>query len=135
MFKAAGPSALPLDLLHTMSRCMLPASTLTNSTLAAIECSQPGSECLAICANADLAGVGVRVSFYAQSVLSGTSIHCNTIHAVQRVVIALLVIISPRDSLASAWAGTLLTIALVIAAIVQKVNQTLTLHHATLIMK
>ena len=54
---------------------------------------------------------------------------------IPRRLVALLVVISPRDSVASAWAGTLLTIALVVAAVVQKVYQDLTLHHATLVMK
>lgn len=48
---------------------------------------------------------------------------------------ALLVIVSPRDSVPSAWAGTLLTGSLIIAAIVQKIKHTITLHHAILIMK
>ncbi|CAL1713781.1 unnamed protein product [Somion occarium] len=73
--------------------------------------------CIAIEGNPDLAGIGVRVAFYIQSAIN-----------------TLLVIVSPRDSVPSAWAGTLLTTSLVIAAIVQKVNHTLTLHHATLIM-
>ena len=49
--------------------------------------------------------------------------------------LALLVVLSPRDSVPSAWAGTLLTASLIIAAIVQKIRQSLTLHHATLILK
>ena len=48
---------------------------------------------------------------------------------------ALLVIFSRRDSVPSTWAATLLTGALVIAAMVQKRNQTITLHHAVLTMK
>ncbi|KAI0369432.1 hypothetical protein BV20DRAFT_968016 [Pilatotrama ljubarskyi] len=47
---------------------------------------------------------------------------------------ALLVIFSNRDSVPSAWASTLLTASLVIAAMVQKGNQSITLHHATLTM-
>jgi hypothetical protein len=48
---------------------------------------------------------------------------------------ALLVIFSPTDSVPTAWAGTLLTTALVVAAIVQKAQGNLTLHHATLVLK
>ncbi|PSR70900.1 hypothetical protein PHLCEN_2v13214 [Hermanssonia centrifuga] len=48
---------------------------------------------------------------------------------------ALLVVFSPTDSLPTAWAGTLLTAALIVAAIAQKANGNLTLHHATLVMK
>ncbi|KAI0350172.1 hypothetical protein OH77DRAFT_1431320 [Trametes cingulata] len=47
---------------------------------------------------------------------------------------ALLVIFSNRDSVPSAWASTLLTASLVIAAMVQKGTQSITLHHATLTM-
>ncbi|THH31596.1 hypothetical protein EUX98_g2587 [Antrodiella citrinella] len=71
----------------------------------------------AICANTDLAGIGVRIAFYAQSVMN-----------------TLLVVLSPRDSVPSAWAATLLTGSLIIAAIVQKTRQSLTLHHATLVL-
>lgn len=48
---------------------------------------------------------------------------------------AMLVIFSPADSVATAWAGALLNAAIVIAAFVQKAQQTLTLHHATLVLK
>ena len=49
--------------------------------------------------------------------------------------LALLVVLSHRDSVPSTWAATLLTGSLVIAAMVQKYNQAITLHHATLILK
>ena len=48
---------------------------------------------------------------------------------------ALLVIFSRKDSVPSTWAATLLTGALVVAAMVQKYNQAITLHHAILTMK
>lgn len=48
---------------------------------------------------------------------------------------ALLVVFSPSDSVPTAWAGTLLTASLVIAAFVQESAGNLTLHHATLILK
>ncbi|KAH9948278.1 hypothetical protein B0H21DRAFT_660500, partial [Amylocystis lapponica] len=73
--------------------------------------------CFALCPNPDLAGVGVRAAFYGQSILN-----------------TLLVIFSPRDSVPSAWASTLLTASLVVAAIVQKVDGNITLHHATLVL-
>ncbi|TCD66843.1 hypothetical protein EIP91_000797 [Steccherinum ochraceum] len=99
--------------------CSLSSDILGNQTLAALVCSgDPASlDCTGICANPDLAGIGVRVAFYAQSVMN-----------------TLLVVLSPRDSVPSAWAGTLLTASLIIAAIVQKIRQSLTLHHATLIL-
>ncbi|CAL1713793.1 unnamed protein product [Somion occarium] len=74
-------------------------------------------ECKGLSSNADLAGIGVRAAFYLQSLL-------NTV----------MVVVSPRDSVASAWAGTLLTMALIIAAMVQKIKLQLTLHHATLVL-
>ncbi|GBE85478.1 hypothetical protein SCP_0706650 [Sparassis crispa] len=100
-----------------MSRCSVPCSILTNGTLSALQCSSSNSAygCSAICPNTDLAGLGVRAAFYGQSVLN-----------------TLLVVFSPRDAVASAWASTLLTGGLVIAAIVQKINTNITLHHALL---
>ncbi|KAI0345541.1 hypothetical protein BDW22DRAFT_1481783 [Trametopsis cervina] len=71
----------------------------------------------ALCPNPDLAGIGVRVAFYVQSFVN-----------------ALLIIFSPTDSVPTAWAGTLLTLALVIAGFVSKLQGNLTLHHATLIL-
>ncbi|EMD39485.1 hypothetical protein CERSUDRAFT_111785 [Gelatoporia subvermispora B] len=80
-------------------------------------CSGLSGTCYAIAANTDLSGIGVRVAFYIQSVVN-----------------ALLVILSPRESMASAWASTILTAALVIGAVVSKIQGNLTLHHATLIL-
>ncbi|KAI8986292.1 hypothetical protein BD414DRAFT_546366 [Trametes punicea] len=100
--------------------CPLPAQTLANATLAALVCSaspDDPSSCVAICPNPDIAGVGVRSAFYLQSVMN-----------------TLLVIVSRRDSVPSTWASTLLTASLVIASMVQKGNQAITLHHATLTM-
>ncbi|KAI0629929.1 hypothetical protein C8Q77DRAFT_1064531 [Trametes polyzona] len=100
--------------------CQQSPDVLQNATLAALVCSAPPddpSACVAICPNADLAGVGVRTAFYLQSVMN-----------------TLLVILSRRDSVPSTWASTLLTASLVIAAMVQKGNQSITLHHATLTM-
>ncbi|OJT02168.1 hypothetical protein TRAPUB_7283 [Trametes pubescens] len=98
--------------------CNQTSTILSDATLAALTCSASNdtlSQCIAICPNADLAGVGVRTAFYLQSVMN-----------------TLLVILSRRDSVPSAWASTLLTASLIIAAMVQKGNQTITLHHATL---
>ncbi|KAK7682320.1 hypothetical protein QCA50_014524 [Cerrena zonata] len=84
------------------------AVNLADKTLVALSC---------INGNPDLSGIGVRLALYIQSAMN-----------------TLLVIVSPRDSVPSAWAGTLLTGSLVIAAIVQKAKHTITLHHAILIM-
>ncbi|KAI0655457.1 hypothetical protein C8Q70DRAFT_923626 [Cubamyces menziesii] len=100
--------------------CTVPPQILQNGTLAALVCAAPPddpSQCIAICPNPDISGVGVRSAFYLQSVMN-----------------TLLVIFSRRDSVPSAWASTLLTASLVIAAMVQKGNQSITLHHATLTM-
>ncbi|CDO72293.1 hypothetical protein BN946_scf184970.g145 [Trametes cinnabarina] len=100
--------------------CQLSPQTLQNATLAALVCAAPPDDpcpCVAICPNPDISGVGVRSAFYLQSVMN-----------------TLLVIFSRRDSVPSAWASTLLTASLVIAAMVQKGNQSITLHHATLTM-
>ncbi|KAI0775612.1 hypothetical protein BD413DRAFT_280050 [Trametes elegans] len=98
--------------------CQQSLDVLQNDTLAALVCSADPSDtslCVAICPNADISGVGVRTAFYLQSIMN-----------------TLLVIFSRRDSVPSAWASTLFTASLVIAAMVQKSNQTITLHHATL---
>ncbi|RDX54931.1 hypothetical protein OH76DRAFT_1397245 [Lentinus brumalis] len=101
-----------------MWSCGLSPDILSNATASALVCAAaPGdkSACAAICPNADLSGIGVRSAFYIQSSLN-----------------TLLVIFSRRDSVPSTWAATLLTGALVIAAMVQKMNQSITLHHAVL---
>ncbi|KAI0691140.1 hypothetical protein C8T65DRAFT_85834 [Cerioporus squamosus] len=101
-----------------MWSCNLPPDILSNATAAALVCSagpNDKSACAAICPNPDLSGIGVRSAFYIQSSLN-----------------TLLVIFSRRDSVPSTWAATLLTGALVIAAMVQKMNQSITLHHAVL---
>ncbi|KAH9919156.1 uncharacterized protein BXZ73DRAFT_92098 [Epithele typhae] len=99
--------------------CNQTLQVLQDSSLAAAICSvsESSEQCTAICPNPDLSGIGVRVAFYLQSFLN-----------------TLLVIFSRTDSVPSTWAATLLTGALVIAAIVQKVNGTITLHHAILTM-
>ncbi|CCL99762.1 uncharacterized protein FIBRA_01784 [Fibroporia radiculosa] len=102
------------------SWCNLPASVLNNNTLQAQQCTSgtvlPGETCT-ICPNTDIAGVGVRAAFYVQSLFN-----------------TLLVIFSPEDSVPSAWASTLLTAALVIAAVVQKIQGSITLHHSILVL-
>lgn len=92
----------------------------------------------ALCPNPDLAGIGVRVAFYLQSFVNGASAACaHPAHAglTHRPPSALLVAFSPSDSVPTAWAGTLLTLALVIAGFVSKQRKNLTLHHATLVLK
>lgn len=47
------------------------SSLLTNQTLAALVCSASNLvACTAICANTDLAGIGVRIAFYLQSAMN-----------------------------------------------------------------
>lgn len=99
--------------------CKASRLVLSNVTLKADQClanMDPTSNgpCI-ICPNTDLAGIGVRIAFYAQTFLN-----------------TLVVILSPTDAAVSAWAGTILTAALVIAALVQKARQSITLHHALL---
>jgi hypothetical protein len=50
-----------------------------NTSLVALYCSCTESvdRCLGICANPDLAGVGVRIAFYAQSVMNGELASCS----------------------------------------------------------
>ncbi|KAI1789949.1 hypothetical protein LXA43DRAFT_1150765 [Ganoderma leucocontextum] len=96
--------------------CNVSSDILQDATSAAFQCSLPqNGTCVALCPNADVAGVGVRTAFYVQSVMN-----------------TLLVIFSRRDSVPTTWAATLLTGALVIAAMVQKQTQSITLHHAIL---
>ncbi|TBU42273.1 hypothetical protein BD309DRAFT_963385 [Dichomitus squalens] len=100
--------------------CNISSDILQNATLAAVTCSQEpniNSQCIALCPNADFTGVGVRTAFYVQSLMN-----------------TLLVVFSRRDSVPTTWAATLLTGALVIAAMVQKHNQSITLHHAILVL-
>lgn len=52
-----------------------PSTLLTNQTLAAVVCSTSNDVCTAICANTDLAGIGVRVAFYAQSAINSECIN------------------------------------------------------------
>jgi hypothetical protein len=47
-------------------------ATPNSDALVALYCACPGATfCRGICANPDLAGVGVRAAFYAQSVMNG----------------------------------------------------------------
>ncbi|KZT12241.1 uncharacterized protein LAESUDRAFT_754731 [Laetiporus sulphureus 93-53] len=99
--------------------CNVSSSLLNNNLTQALECNvggTPTNQCI-ICPNTDIAGIGVRVAFYAQSLFN-----------------TLLVIFSPEDAVASAWAGALLTAALVIAGFVQKKMDMISLHHATLVL-
>ncbi|PIL34876.1 hypothetical protein GSI_02663 [Ganoderma sinense ZZ0214-1] len=96
--------------------CNVSSDILQNATLNALQCSQDqDGSCVALCPNPDISGVGVRSAFYIQSFMN-----------------TLLVIFSRRDSVPTTWAATLLTGALVIAAMVQKQTQSITLHHAIL---
>ncbi|KAG8865385.1 hypothetical protein FRB96_000275 [Tulasnella sp. 330] len=72
--------------------------------------------CLGICPNPDVSGIGVRSSFYFNSVAN-----------------ALLVAVSPSDAAAGAWSSTILTAALIGPALLQKAGQSMTLHHAYIV--
>lgn len=53
---------------------MLNANVTDSDLLQAVACNGLYSDsCIAICPNQDLAGIGVRVAFYFQSVLTGNS--------------------------------------------------------------
>ncbi|KAG8956109.1 hypothetical protein FRC03_010953, partial [Tulasnella sp. 419] len=87
-------------------------------TIAAQYCAcDDAAECYGICPNPDLAGIGVRVAFYFQSIAN-----------------AWLIIKSPEDAAQGAWASTVLTSALTIPALIQKFQGALSLHHATLVL-
>ncbi|KIO28097.1 hypothetical protein M407DRAFT_72334, partial [Tulasnella calospora MUT 4182] len=73
--------------------------------------------CCGICPNQDLSGIGVRSAFYLQALMN-----------------AVLIVISPDDGAEAAWASTILTGALVIPAMIQKFQEQMTLHHATLVL-
>ncbi|PCH40458.1 hypothetical protein WOLCODRAFT_16544 [Wolfiporia cocos MD-104 SS10] len=104
----------------TSGLCLNESISIYQSICQGIQCpsSSLNKGCYGVCPNPDIAGIGVRVAFYAQSLVN-----------------ALIVIFSPDDAASSAWASTLLTGSLVIAAIAQKAQQppTITLHHATLV--
>lgn len=73
--------------------------------------------CCGICPNTDLSGIGVRSAFYLQALMN-----------------AVLIVISPEEGAEAAWASTILTGALVIPAMIQKFQENMTLHHATLVL-
>ncbi|KAH7068583.1 hypothetical protein BKA62DRAFT_735474 [Auriculariales sp. MPI-PUGE-AT-0066] len=88
------------------------ASIVSNKhTLVGLYCAAdwPGT-CKGLCENADLAGPGVRVSFYAQSFFNGT------------------------DAPAACWGAALLTMAVIIPAFMQKKAGEITLHHALVVL-
>ncbi|EJU00576.1 hypothetical protein DACRYDRAFT_100710 [Dacryopinax primogenitus] len=96
------------------------AALLNDSSLQALYCSGAGGDTgsiCAICANTDIAGIGVRVAFYAQAIFN-----------------ALQVLYSPDDSTSGQWAAVILTLALLIPATTQKAQGNLTLFHASLVL-
>lgn len=106
-----------------------------NQTFACLT-SNSMSSCDHITANPDLSGIGVRIAFYLQSFMNGPYFtYCPESIDSDQQIAALLVVTSPKESVSIAWAGTLLTVSLVIAGIVGKFTSSLTLHHGTLIMK
>lgn len=139
-------SSYPLvtRLVLNYSRCGVSQSILNNETYQALQCvagqsiSGIGTSCI-VCPNSDIASVGVRAAFYITKVFSivGIGLYIQPDNILIPVCLALLVILSPEDAAASAWAGAVLTAGLLIAAFVQKAASppSLTLHHATLILK
>ncbi|KAH8826303.1 hypothetical protein DL96DRAFT_1710892 [Flagelloscypha sp. PMI_526] len=85
--------------------------------LSGLYCAGSASACHGICPNADLTGLGVRVAFWLSSIFQ-----------------AFLVAISPRDSAPSTWTSTILTASVIIPALVQKSQGSLTLYHSTLVL-
>ncbi|KDQ13668.1 hypothetical protein BOTBODRAFT_146054 [Botryobasidium botryosum FD-172 SS1] len=79
--------------------------------------SNAALKCCGICPNADLLGVGVRLAFYLQILVT--------------VVIGF---VSPKHGVMGAWGATILTVALIIPAVIQKQQRQLSLHHATLVL-
>lgn len=110
---------------------------LDNSTRQALACGSDFvfNTCPGICPNPDIMGIGVRVAFYIQSGLNGKHLGSTRCTSSNLVFVALLVVFSPTDSVATTWSGTLLTTALIIAAFVLKAKNSLTLYHATLVLK
>ena len=119
---------------------MQSTAQLDNTTLQALCCAgllNDATQC-AICPNPDLAGIGVRVAFYLQCLVNselGFLLNTRTVLICIARTSALLIAFSPSDSVPTAWAGTLLSLALVIASFVSKHGGNLTLHHATLVLK
>ncbi|KAG8999072.1 hypothetical protein FRB93_013342 [Tulasnella sp. JGI-2019a] len=88
-----------------------------DAALQAVYCAYSGSlSCLGICPNPDVSGVGVRYSFYFNSIAN-----------------AVLVAASPSDAAAGAWSSTILTAALIGPALLQKAWQNMTLHHSYIV--
>ncbi|KAG8933853.1 hypothetical protein FRC02_011088 [Tulasnella sp. 418] len=83
----------------------------------ALQSVYSGDECMAICPNADLSGLGVKVAFYLQSILNAT-----------------LVIFCPGEGASGAWSSAVLTAALVIPASIQLFQKDITLYHANLVL-
>ncbi|OSX57088.1 hypothetical protein POSPLADRAFT_1174552 [Postia placenta MAD-698-R-SB12] len=117
-------SSYPLvtRLILNYSQCGVSQSILNNDTYQALQCaagqsiSRIGTSCI-VCPNSDIAGVGVRAAFYIQSLFNSRYrfIHSTGQYS-NSACLALLVILSPEDAAASAWAGAVLTAGLVIAA-------------------
>ncbi|KAG8992141.1 hypothetical protein FRB94_011942 [Tulasnella sp. JGI-2019a] len=113
-----------LNALNGTSLVLPVGSSLIGSAdytaIAAAYCGYNGppffNQCLGICPNADVSGIGVRYSFYFNSVAN-----------------AVLVAVSPSDAAAGAWSSTILTAALIGPALLQKAQVNMTLHHAYIV--
>jgi hypothetical protein len=109
---------------------------LNKDLLAQLSCSIDSNRCFGICANADIAGVGVRTAFYLNAFMTASLVaFCpQESPAAGKGSISLSSAGERRLTTNSAWSATILTAAMVIPAIIQKSQQTLTLYHATLVL-
>ena len=70
--------------------CTVPPQILQNGTLAALVCAAPPddpSQCIAICPNPDISGVGVRSAFYLQSVMNSKYFVCCIVNDIREPVV------------------------------------------------
>ena len=67
--------------------CNVSSDILQNATLAALQCSQEqDGDCVALCPNPDISGVGVRSAFYIQSFMNSKSRMCFSYCGIEREV-------------------------------------------------
>ncbi|KAF9477188.1 hypothetical protein BDN70DRAFT_128426 [Pholiota conissans] len=105
-------------LLSTVGLNVTSALDDNDPLLANVFCSADAAlQCLGICPNADLAGVGVRAAFWISSILQ-----------------AVLVAVSPENSAEGSWSAALLSASVIVAAFSQKRQHQLSIYHATLVL-
>ena len=60
--------------------CNVSPDILQNATLAALQCSQEqDGDCVALCPNPDISGIGVRSAFYIQSFMNSKSLRVSAV--------------------------------------------------------